>query len=233
MQPILVRPVGSGGYELIAGERRWRAARIAGLVEISAVVRELADGEAAEWALIENIQREDLNPIERAHGLRGLVERFGLSHNELGDRVGLDRSTVANLIRLTELEEPIQELVSEGRLAMGHARAVLAMPTGAARIELAKQAAAGGWSVRQVEASVRRWAQTQLESLNQSSSNNTRTQREAVIADIERRLGDHLGTKTKITLRASGNRGRVQFEFYSLEQFEGLMERMGLTDEEG
>ena len=242
MQPIIVRPVGnggsgggggSGGYELVAGERRWRAARLAGLTEVPAVVRSLADGEAAEWALVENIQREDLNPIERAHGLRRLAEQFGLSHADLGERVGLDRSTVANLIRLTELEEPIQVLVSEGRLAMGHARAIVAMPTGAARLDLAKRAAEAGWSVRQVEQAVRHWTQTQLESLPKETSNKTPTQREAVIADIERRLSDHLGTKTKITLRASGNRGRVQVEFFSLEQFEGLMERMGLRDEDG
>lgn len=242
MQPIIVRPMrggssgggeGDGGYELVAGERRWRAARRAGLTEVPAVVRELADGEAAEWALVENIQREDLNPIERAHGLRSLVERFGLSHADMGERVGLDRSTVANLIRLTELEEPIQTLVSEGRLAMGHARAIVAMPAGAARIDLAMQAAKAGWSVRQVEQAVRHWTQTQLEPLPKEMSNKTPTQREAVIADIERRLSDHLGTKTKITLRASGNRGRVQVEFFSLEQFEGLMERMGLRDEDG
>ena len=246
MQPIIVRPVrdgrrvggkgdsrGGGGFELVAGERRWRAAKRAGLTEVPAVVRELADGEAAEWALVENIQREDLNPIERAHGLRSLAERFGLRHADLGERVGLDRSTVANLIRLTELEEPIQALVSEGRLAMGHARAIVAMPTGVARLDLAKRAAEAAWSVRQVEQAVRHWTQTQLESLPKETSNKTPTQREAVIADIERRLSDHLGTKTKITLLASGNRGRVQIEFFSLEQFEGLMERMGLRDEDG
>lgn len=231
MQPIIVRPSGGGGYELVAGERRWRAAQRAGLREVLAVVRELGDEDAAEWALIENIQREELNPIERAHGLRGLAERFGLSHAELGERVGLDRSTVANLIRLTELEEEVQVLLAEGRLLMGHARAILGMAPGAARVAIAGRAASGSWSVRRVEGVVRDAAQTKREQSEQHESNVPPTQRELVIADIERRLADHLGTKVSIMLRASGNRGRVQLEFYSLEQFEGLMERIGLADE--
>ncbi len=234
MQPIIVRPRGeSGGYELVAGERRWRAARLAGLKVVPAVVRKLGDADAAEWALVENIQREDLNPVERAHGLRSLAEGFGLTHAEVGMRVGLERSTVANLIRLTELEEPIQALVETGKLPMGHARAVLALPMGESRIALAQLAATEGWTVRQMEQAVRENLQTKHETVEAPQSNNTPTQREVVIADIERRLSDHLGTKTKITLRASGNRGRVQVEFFSLEQFEGLMERMGLRDEDG
>lgn len=231
MQPIIVRPSGDGGYELIAGERRWRAAQRAGLAEVPAVVRELGDEQAAEWALIENIQREDLNPIERAHALAGLAERFGLSHAEVGERVGLERSTVANLIRLTELEEEIQGLVSSGGLQMGHARALLGMGRGAARLGLAMRAASGSWSVRRVESAVR-------DAVSEKGSpargaNAAPTQRRAVIEDIERRLGEHLGTKVRISLGASGAKGKMQIEFYSLEQFEGLMERMGLGEDAG
>ncbi|MDQ7014329.1 MAG: ParB/RepB/Spo0J family partition protein [Planctomycetota bacterium] len=230
MQPIIVRPTATG-YELVAGERRLRAAAEAGLVEVPAVVRELADEDAAEWALVENIQREELNPIERAHGLRALSERFGVSHAELGERVGLDRSTVANLIRLTELDEEIQQLVSSGALTMGHARALLGLPRPGGRLTLAKQAAAQGWSVRRTEESVRRTTQARTEESTQQPPNNTPNQREAVLADLERRLSAHLGTRTKVTMRSRGNRGRVTIEFYSLEQFEGLMERIGLSDE--
>jgi ParB family chromosome partitioning protein len=231
MQPIIVRPGPGGRYELVAGERRWRAAKLAGLGVVPAVVRELADGDAAEWALIENIQREDLNPIERAHGLASLGARFGLSHAQLGERVGLERSTVANLIRLTELEEELQAMVSAGALQMGHARALLGMPGGAARLALAKRASDGLWSVRQVEAAVRGSIVGDSNQNPAQSAHATPTQREAVIADIERRLCEHLGTRVRITLRASGTKGRMQVEFYSLEQFEGLMERIGLSDD--
>ncbi|MCC7387967.1 MAG: ParB/RepB/Spo0J family partition protein [Phycisphaerales bacterium] len=231
MQPIIVRPGAGGRYELVAGERRWRAATLAGLSEVPAVVRELADGDAAEWALVENIQREDLNPMERAHGLAGLGARFGLSHAQLGERVGLERSTVANLIRLTELEEELQSMVSAGVLQMGHARALLGMPGGAARLALAKRAADGLWSVRQVEAAVRGSIAGDKAQNPAQIAHPTPTQREAVIADIERRLCEHLGTKVRITLGASGTKGRMQVEFYSLEQFEGLMERIGLADD--
>jgi len=231
MQPIIVRPASGGGFELVAGERRWRAAQRAGLSEVPAVVRELGDADAAEWALVENLQREELNPMERGHGLRNLAERFGLSHAVLGERLGLDRSTVANLIRLTELEEAIQTMVREGSLSMGHARALLGLPAGAVREALAVQAASDSCSVREMEARVRRAGQTGQEPHSEHNTNITPTQRELVISDIERRLGDHLGTKARISLRAGGNRGYLRLEFYSLEQFEGLMERIGLADE--
>ena len=233
MQPIIVRPSGGGGFELVAGERRWRAAQRAGLSELPAVVRELGDADAAEWALVENLQREELNPIERAHGLRSLAERFGLTHAVLGERVGLDRSTVANLIRLTELEEEIQTMVSVGSLSMGHARALLGMAPGAGRMSLASRVMADSLSVRDVEAAVRHADSALQGKKPQHKTNTTPTQREAVIADIERRLSDHLGTKARISLRAGGNRGCLKLEFYSLELFEGLMERIGLADDAG
>src|SRR5207248_2832206 len=129
MQPVVVRPAG-GGYELIAGERRWRAAKLAGLVQIPALVREVGDEQAAEWGLVENVQREDLNAMERAWALRDLSQKFGLQQSELADRVGLDRSTVANLIRLTELEPEIADLIAKGKLSAGHGKALLMVPAG-------------------------------------------------------------------------------------------------------
>ena len=150
-------------YEIVAGERRWRAAREAGLVTIPAVVRELSDAQAAEWALVENMQREDLNPIERGFGLRALADQFSLSHTQVGQRVGLERSTVANLIRLTELEEDIQRFVADGALSMGHARALLGVPAGDARCKLAAVAAREGWTVRATEHACRNGVKTRLE----------------------------------------------------------------------
>lgn len=227
MQPIIVRPT-TKGFELVAGERRWRAAELAGLTEVPAVVRELSDEEAAEWALVENLQREELNPIERAHGLKSLADRFGVSHTALGERLGLDRSTVANLIRLTELEREIQDHVAAGTLSMGHARALLGVPTPSARLALAKRAIAGAWSVRQTEEAVRKTTHAEKPIPTKGELPN---QRAAVIADLERRLSAHLGTKATVTMRGRGNRGRLVIEFYSLEEFEGLMDRVGLTDD--
>lgn len=229
MQPIIVRPT-AAGFELVAGERRWRAAERAGLTEVPAVVRELTDEEAAEWALVENLQREELNPIERAHGLKSLADRFGVSHAALGERLGLDRSTVANLIRLTELESEIQEHVASGTMTMGHARALLGVPTSGARLDLAKRAIAGAWSVRQIEEAVRKTTHQEA-TVPATTKGELPNQRAAVIADLERRLSAHLGTKATVTMRGRGNRGRLVIEFYSLEEFEGLMDRVGLTDE--
>lgn len=233
MQPIIVRPGADGMFELIAGERRWRAARIAGLGVLPAIVRELDDEEAAEWGLVENIQRADLNPIERAHGLRALAERFGVSHAQLGERVGLDRSTISNLIRLTELEEEVQAMVASGRLTMGHARALLAAPAGEPRLRLARRAAQEEWSVRRIEAGAKDLSQTDEEPKNPANPqpDSVQTKRSVIIGDLERRVASHLGTKAHIRLSARGNRGRVVIEFFSLEHFEDVMRRIGLPED--
>ena len=221
-------------YEIVAGERRWRAAREAGLVTIPAVVRELSDAQAAEWALIENMQREDLNPIERGFGLRALADQFSLSHTHVGQRVGLERSTVANLIRLTELEEDIQQLVADGALSMGHARALLGVPAGDARCKLAAVAAREGWTVRATEHACRERSQNKVrtkDGKNTKNPNTGQSQRESVIADLEKRISASLGTKVTIAMRRKGNQGRILIEFYDLEHFEDLMERMGVAGE--
>ncbi|KAA0217206.1 MAG: ParB/RepB/Spo0J family partition protein [Leptolyngbya sp. PLA3] len=218
IQPILVRRGSEAGvYELVAGERRWRAAELVGLESIPALVLTLGDEEAAEWALVENVQRVDLNPMERARALKMLSERFGLTHGRIAERVGLERSSVANLIRLTELEEEVQELISSGRLGAGHGKALLGLEAGERRVRMALRAAEEEWAVRRLEASVRRDAA--------APEKQTRSAPTA-LADLERRLGEHLGTRVHITTARDGTRGRIAIEFYSLDHFDGLMSKM-------
>ena len=229
MQPIIVRSVaGSGGgarrYELVAGERRWRAARMAGLVAVPALVRDLDDESAAEWAVVENVQREDLNAIERARALRGLVERFGLTHGQIAERVGLERSSVANLIRLTELDHRVQELIATGALTAGHGKALLTVADPARRSALGERAARESWTVRRLEREARRAPASGGGQGRQGGGT-----RGAVVADLERRLSQHLGTKVTILTGASGTRGRIVVEFYDLDHFDGLMARMGVS----
>ena len=238
MQPIVVRErpgwrdgggVGGGGerWELVAGERRWRAARLAGLERVPAVVREFSDEEAAEAALVENVQRRDLNPVDRARALRSLGERFGLSHGEIASRVGLERSSVTNLIRITELEEGVLSLVASGRLSVGHAKALLGMEAGAGRGAMAERASEGGWSVRELE---RRVSASGPGDSGGGGSRNGRAgeARPAALEDLERRLGEHLGTRVRVRTRgASRSKGTIEVSFYDLDHFDGLMKRFG------
>lgn len=226
MQPIIVRRAGGGGggYELVAGERRWRAAKLAGLAHIPALVRDLSDEESAEWAIVENVQREDLNPIERAHAFRALTERFGLSHAQIAERAGLDRSSVTNFVRLTELEAQIQEMIGAGRLSFGHGRALLAVPSVETRLSLAMEAAREAWSVRRLER-----AAASISAGGKPATQVPKGARPASLEDLERRLGEYLGTKVNILTSATGKRGKVVVEFYGLDHFDGLMGRIGFT----
>ncbi len=235
MQPIAVRALSAaeqgergGEYELVAGERRWRAAALAGLDRVPALVVSLNDRESAEWALVENMQREDLNAMDRAWGLRNLLERFTLTQEEAASRLGLERASVANLVRLTELEESIQRLIREGSLSFGHGRALLALPPGPDRIEAAKRAASESWSVRQTE----RWASSATRA-GRARRDDGATPREArtsaVLAELERQLSEHLGTKVRIEANQDRTRGRVILEFFSVEHFDGLIEKMGFV----
>ena len=226
MQPIIVRPLPNAGFELVAGERRWRAAQRAGLETIPAVVRTLSDADAAEWALVENIQREDLNPMERAWALRQMQEKFGLTHAQLAGRVSLERSTVANLIRLTELEPEIAAMIVNGEISAGHGRALLGMPSGAPRLGLAKAAAVGGWSVRRIEQAVQRPDEAIPEPAKQVIEE--ATGREAVLRDLERQVSQQLGTKVIINTDKQGKKGKMVIEFYGLDHFDGLLARMGV-----
>jgi ParB family transcriptional regulator, chromosome partitioning protein len=229
MQPVIVRPTEGSRYELVAGERRWRAAAKAGLDSVPALVRELSDEEAAEWALVENVQREDLNPMERAWAFRSLVERFALSHGQIAERVGLDRSSVANAIRLTDLEEPIREMISTGRLSAGHGKALLMAPAGPDRIKLAEQACDEGWAVRRLERAAAALANPQTEAPGSSTADRPGPDlaRVAARAELERQLSEHLGTKVSLVTDRTGSKGRMAIEFYGLDHFDGLLAKLG------
>lgn len=224
MQPVVLRRTAQGGLELVAGERRWRAAIRAGLTHIPAVIHDLSDQAAAELALIENLQREDLNPIERAFAFRTLVERFGLTQEQLADRVGLDRASVANTMRLADLEPAIRDMIAGGRLSAGHGKALLAASPGPARVALAQRAAEAGWSVRRLESAVRSGASTRSRQPATSAPQRGDIERHA----LERRLSEHLGTRVHIATARGGTRGTITLAFYSLDHFDDLMSRLGL-----
>ncbi|MFM7050838.1 MAG: ParB/RepB/Spo0J family partition protein, partial [Planctomycetota bacterium] len=184
MQPIMVRPAAKG-FELVAGERRWRAAKLIGLPTIPALVREIDEQTAAELALIENVQREDLNPMERAYALRRLSTDFSLTHQDIADRVGLDRASVTNLLRLSDLDRPTADLVRSGKLSQGHGKALLAVLDLGLRAELAAKSMAGEWSVRELEHQVQQVGtrKTGLQPAAQSGEVNARS---ANVADLEK-----------------------------------------------
>ncbi len=224
-------------YELIAGERRWRAAELARLETIPALVVKATDQEAAEWSLVENLQRENLDPIERGWGFRHLGERFNLSQGQIAERVGLDRSTIANLVRLTDLEREIQDLLAEGRLTLGHGKALLGARPGAWRVKLAERAATSGWSVRRTEAACAPDSEDQraggseaTEAADPDGGGAEQDRREAARRDLERRLGEHLGTRVRINTRAGGRKGRIAIDFFDLDHLESLLARFGLED---
>ncbi len=227
MQPVVVRALKPGRYELVVGERRWRAARAAGLTHIPAIVRALEDEQAAEWALIENVQREDLNPMERAWALRSIAEKFDLTQADLADRVAMERPTVANLIRLTDLEKEIAELISNGSLSPGHGKALLSMPAGAARVQMARDAAAGSWTVRRLEHAAKAAGQAGKPAPAKPAANEARF---AVLRDLERQISQHLGTKVAINADRKGRKGKLVIEFYGIDHFDGLLERLGMSN---
>lgn len=223
MQPVVVRPSpDNGGYQLVAGERRWRAARSAELDLVPAIIRTLSDQQLAEWALIENVQRENLNPIERARAYRQLIDQFSLQHDDVSQRVGIDRVTVTNTLRLLELEPDIQSAIREERLTAGHGRALLGLLNPAARVALAKRAVAGGWSVRMVEATVRRIAQPQQAKAAKAST------RSAHLADLEEQIAAQLQTKVAIKTGRRRGTGTLCIDFYSLDQFDSFIEKLGV-----
>jgi ParB family chromosome partitioning protein len=228
MQPIVVRPSVDGTFEIIAGERRWRAARQLGLLTVPAVVRDVDDRTAAEWALIENIQRADLNPIERAAGLRRLIDDFGLTHQELGERVGLDRASVSNLLRLHDLDPFSRDAVRTGRLSQGHAKALLAISRLDLRQTLAAAAMSGEWSVRELERRVRQ--ATEATSSPSVSPDALPIRSSAHLADLERRLSEHLGSRVTIQLGRKRGSGRILIDFFTLDQFDGILSRLGFQE---
>lgn len=222
VQPIIVRPF-KDGYQLIAGERRFRAAKIASLQKIPALVRTASDEQIHEWSLVENIHRVDLNPIERAKAYRDYLNTFSLTQTEASQRLGEDRSVVANYMRLLDLPQEIKQMLADSKLSMGHARAILALPTDELRRKLANRAMAGRLSVREVERLVRRYLA--------GSNKDRRTIRSKPphIQDLEMKLSGQLGTKVNIETRKNGQRGKIIIEFYSLDEFDGITEKLGLA----
>jgi ParB family transcriptional regulator, chromosome partitioning protein len=213
MQPLLVRPIDSERYELIAGERRWRAAQMAGLEEVPVLVREVPDEAALALSLIENIQRENLNPIEEAAGMQRLIDEFGMTHEQAADAVGRSRAATTNLLRLLKLAKPVQEMVMEGTIDMGHARALLALD-GAQQIEAAHRTAARGLSVRETEALVRGGARPRRA-----------RKPDRDLARLEEELSGNLGTTVEIRPSKKGS-GKLLVHYASLDHLDELLKRL-------
>ena len=228
MQPILVRPVGSERYEIIAGERRMRAAKLAGLADVPVLVKNVPDEAAAAMALIENIQREDLNPLEEAHGLQRLTDEFGLTHEEAAQAVGRSRSAATNLLRLLKLSEPVQQLLMAGDIDMGHARALLPLD-GAQQILSANEIVAKKLSVREAEKLATRAAQRNA---RQAPLLRTKHEKPRDLQRIEQQLSDALTAAVEIRVKKRsrhGEQGEVAIAFGSLDELNGLLERLGLS----
>lgn len=224
LEPIIVRPL-EGRYEVVVGERRWRAARMAGLETIPAVVRPLSDREAMEIALVENLQREDLNPLEEAEAYRRLMEEFGLTQEEVAERVGKKRSTIANRLRLLEIDEELRGAIESGLLSAGHAKALLSVASKERRLRLARRAVDEGLSVRAVEALAR---EPEEHSTGGARTRPVRrTVRDPLIADVEDRLQQALGTRVRVVDR--GDRGKIEIEYYNRNDMERILEAFAGT----
>ena len=220
IQPVVVRAKGDNEYELIAGERRWRAAQIAGIENIPAIIRKVPDEIAIAMALVENIQREDLNPIEQARALRRLVDEFQMTHQEAGDSVGRSRSAVSNLLRLLELSEEVRELVDARHLEMGHARALLTLES-ALQAKAAREVVSKGLSVRETEQLVRRMKNPPVKKIR------------VLDPDVQRlqdKLSERLCTRVKLSTNARG-KGKMVIAYNSVDELEGILEQMGLNKE--
>jgi ParB family chromosome partitioning protein len=225
VQPIIVRPAGVG-FELIAGERRLRAGQLASLTTIPALVREASDEQMLEWSLIENIHRANLNPIERAKAYQNYLSTFSLTQAEAAERLGENRSVIANYLRLLDLPDEVRQMLVEGQLTMGHARAILSLPTDELRRKLANRAMAGRLSVREVEKLVRNYL------VGTGQARTTARSKPAHILELESELGRHLGTRVAIETRKNGQKGKIIIEFNSLDEFDRITERIGLASME-
>ena len=227
IQPLTVRRLSSGYYQIIAGERRWRAAKLAGLSEIPAVIIEADDRKVMELGLIENLQREDLNPAEEARGFQTLMEEYGLTQEQVADRMGKSRPAIANTLRLLALPEDLLTLVEEGTLSAGHARAILGAPTAELQREAAKQVVSRGLSVRQTEQLVK-LLQKQPEETRKGGSTDEIA---LYLGELEKSLSGQLGRK--VTISHHGKKGRVQLEYYNNEDLEALLSLLNTLHGEG
>ena len=217
VQPIVVRALAAGNYEIVAGERRWRAAQIAGLTTIPAVVRRVPDEAAIAIALIENIQRENLNPVEEAGALQRLIDEFGMTHQRVADAVGRSRAAVTNLLRLLSLNGELRELLESGRMDMGHARALLGLD-GARQIQAARDVVERRLSVRETEEMVRRL-------LERPSGRKTKRTADPDIRALQQKLAEKLGAKVRIR-HGRGGKGQVTVFYQSLDELDGILRRI-------
>ncbi|MEJ2383135.1 MAG: ParB/RepB/Spo0J family partition protein [Xanthomonadales bacterium] len=220
VQPVVVRPVGDDAYELIAGERRWRAAQIAGAEHIPAVVRDVPDEISVAMALIENIQREDLNPLEEATALRRLIDDFDMTHQEAADAVGRSRAAVSNLLRLLELMQEVKDMIDLRRIEMGHARALLSLDD-ELQVQAAREVVRKRLSVRETENLVRR--------LQQSKKQKGQRRVDPDLQRLQNRMSEQLGARVRIQHQASG-KGRLVISYNSADEFDGILERLKLAE---
>lgn len=220
LQPILVRPA-DAGYELVAGERRLRAAQIAGIGELPAIVRNVRDDELLELALIENIQRAELNPVERGRAYQTLAEKYRLSHEDISKRIGEDRATVSNYIRLLSLSDAVLEMVANGELSTGHAKAIAGITDQSVQFEMASKAVTGKWSVRQAEVAVAK--------LKATGQGPKPSDARPTVKDLEERLSSAMGTRVRIKEGRKRHSGRVVIEYYNLDDFERITARLGVS----
>ncbi len=213
LQPLLVRPLTSGGYQLVAGERRWRASRLAELKEVPVIIKELSDTEAMEIAIIENLQREDLNPIEEAEGLQTLIDKCGYTQEQVATSVGKSRPAITNALRLLKLPEEVREMAKDGTISAGHARALLAFDNQPMMIECANQIVSKKLTVRDVEKMAKRPA-------TKSTEQKTAKRRDSFYDEVELSLTEALGTKVRVY--NGRNKGTLEIEFYTLDDLKNI-----------
>ena len=230
IQPIVVRPIGSGGYQIVAGERRWRACRMLGMSEVPAIIREFTDIETAQIALIENIQREDLNPVEEAAAYRTLMDEYSMTQEQLSKAVGKSRSAIANSVRLLNLPEPIIEMLKKRELSTGQAKAIAAADSEEKMIELAKEAAAGKLTVRGIEKLVSKTGEESSEKTVPSPEEKTAAEKEQrqninFVTEMQISLENHLGKKVRINTH-DGEKGTITIDFYSQDDLSELADKL-------
>ncbi len=223
MQPILVREVANGAYEIIAGDRRWRAARLAGLAQVPVLVRKVPDNVALAMALIENIQRENLNPLEEAVGIQRLIDEFAMTHQTAADAVGRSRSAATNLLRLLKLPQHVQDLLMQGKLEMGHARALLGLEDAAQQISAANKIVAEGLSVREAEQLVRAYLTPVVQKAAKPGPSRD-------ILRLQEHIAERLGTAVGIQHGAKGA-GKLVIEYKTLDHLDDVLSRLGLAAE--
>jgi len=223
LQPLLLRPGQDGRYELVAGERRWRAARLAGLPSVPAVVRELSDSESLQAALVENLQREDLGPLDRATGYQRYLDTFGVTPEELARRLGQSRANVSNYLRLLKLEDPIREMIASGELAMGQARAIAGIADAARRLAVARLAARRRLSARQVEALAK------SDTCAAAPDTPASTDRPSHLEEAERAFCKALGLAVRLLPGRAKNSGRIIIRYNGLEEFDRVADRLGAS----